>query len=77
MIGAAYVKAKGGFFSFNMQYATKFVLLSVFTLIETICLNIWQKHYPAKVQKIPFQVDVRRSKTPLLKLPNQAANPAV
>ena len=54
MIGAAYVKAKGGFFSFNMQYATKFVLLSVFTLIETICLNIWPKTLPGQSAKNPI-----------------------
>ena len=48
--------------------ATKFVLLSVFTLKETICPRICSKSRP-KSAKTPLPVDVRRSKTPLLRLP--------
>ena len=51
--------------------ATKFVLLSFFTNITTavtrICPKIWAKPLPKNV-KSPLPVDVRRSKTPLLKL---------
>ena len=36
--------------------ATKFVLLSVLTLIETICTNIWAK------ERIPIDVDIRMMK---------------
>ena len=46
--------------------ATKFV--SVFTLKETICPRIYRKSRP-KSAKSPLPVDVRRSKTSLLKLP--------
>ena len=49
--------------------ATIFVLLSVLTLIETICPKIWFK-LRLKSAKSPLPVDVRRSKTSLLKLPN-------
>ena len=44
---------------------TKLVLLSAFTLQETICPNICSKSRP-KSAKNPLPVDVRRSKTPLL-----------
>ena len=47
---------------------TKFVLLSVFTLKETICPRIWSKSRP-KSAKRPLPVDICRSKTSLLKLP--------
>ena len=47
---------------------TKFVFLSNFSLIETICPKIWSKSRP-KIAKIPLPVEVRRSKTSLLKLP--------
>ena len=52
--------------------ATKFVLLSVFTLLWTICLKIWSKSR-RKIAKGSFLVDRRRSKTWLLinKLPVQ------
>ena len=48
--------------------ATKFVLLSVFTLIETICPKICSNSRP-KGAKSPLPVDVHRSRTSLLKLP--------
>ena len=47
----------------------KFVFLSFFTVIEAIWLKIWAKT-PSKDEKRPLPVDVRRSKTLLLKLPN-------
>ena len=47
---------------------TKFVFLSIFSLIETICPKIWSKSRP-RIAKIPLPVDVRWSKTSLLKLP--------
>ena len=46
----------------------KFVFLSFFTVIEAIWLKICAKQ-PSKNEKRPLQVDVRRSKTLLLKLP--------
>ena len=49
--------------------ATVFVLPSVLILIETICLKICSKSRLTSA-KSPFPVDVRRSKTSLLKLPN-------
>ena len=49
--------------------ATVFVLLSVVILIETICPKICSKSR-LKSSKRPLPVDVRRSKTSLLKLPN-------
>ena len=52
--------------------ATKFLWLSVFTLIETICPRICSKSQP-KSAKTPLPVDVRRSKTSLFKLPNASA----
>ena len=48
--------------------ATKFVLLSVFTLKGTFCPRICSKSR-LKSAKSPYPVDVRRSKTSLLKLP--------
>ena len=42
--------------------ATKFVFLSFFTIITTICPKIWAKTLPKNV-KSPIPVDVRRSKT--------------
>ena len=48
--------------------ATKFVLLSVFTLKGTFCSRICSKSR-LKSAKSPHPVDVRRSKTSLLKLP--------
>ena len=50
-------------------YATVFILPSVLILIETICPKICSKSR-LKCAKSPFPVDVRRSKTSLLKLPN-------
>ena len=49
--------------------ATKFVLLSVFTLKETIFSRLCSKTRP-KTAKTPLPVDVRRSKTSLLKRPS-------
>ena len=46
----------------------KFVFLSFFTVIEAIWLKIWAKP-PSKNEKRPLPVDVRHSKTLLLKLP--------
>ena len=48
--------------------ATKFVLPSVFTLIDTICPKIWARSLHKKAKR-PLPVDGRRSKTPLLNLP--------
>ena len=48
--------------------ATKFVWLSVFTLIETICRKTWAKPLP-KHATSPLQFDMRRSKMSFLKLP--------
>ena len=47
----------------------KFVFFSFFTVIEAIWLKICAKT-PSKNEKRPLPVDVRRSKTLLLKLPN-------
>ena len=46
----------------------KFLFLSFFTVIEAIWLKICAKP-PSKFEKRPLPVDVRRSKTLLLKLP--------
>ena len=53
---------------FTRLGATTFVILSVFTLIETIYLKV-RAHPLPKNEKRPLPVAVRRSKTPLLKLP--------
>ena len=47
----------------------KFVFLNFFTVIEAIWLKICAK-LPSKNEKRPLPVNVRRSKTLLLKLPN-------
>ena len=52
----------------------KFVFLSFFTVIEAIWLKICAKP-PSKNEKRPLPVDVRGSKTLLLKLPNNASSP--
>ena len=54
--------------------ATKFAFLSVFTIIEAICPNIWVKP-PSKNEKKkrPLPVDASRSKTSSLKLTNSSA----
>ena len=54
------------FFILKLIDATKFVLLSLFLIIKTICLNIWAK-VPLKNEKSPLPVDVCPSKTTLLK----------
>ena len=48
--------------------ANKFVLLSFFSLIKTIYQRVSTKPLPNDA-KSPLPVDVRRSKTPFLKLP--------
>ena len=53
---------------FTRLGATAFVILSVFTLIKTIYLKS-RAHPLTKNGKRPLPVAVRRSKTPLLKLP--------
>ena len=52
-------------------YATVFVLPSVLILKETIWPNICSKSR-LKCAKSPFPVEVHRSKTSLLKLPNSS-----
>ena len=52
---------------------TKFVLLSFFSPIKTIYLRVSTKPQP-NAAKSPLPVDVRRSKTLLLKLPNVTRN---
>ena len=49
--------------------ATVFILPSVLILIETICPKICSKSRRKSAKRL-FPVDVRRSKTSLLKLPN-------
>ena len=49
--------------------ANKFVLLSFFSLIKTIYPRVSTDPFPNDA-KSPFRVDVRRSKTLLLKFPN-------
>ena len=53
---------------------TKFVLLSFFSPIKTIYLRVSTKPQP-NAAKSPLPVDVRRSKTLLLKLPNLLMTP--
>ena len=53
---------------FTCLGATIFVILSVFTFMETIYLKT-RAHPLPKNEKRPLPVAVRRSKTPLLKLP--------
>ena len=43
--------------------ATKFALLSIFTLIEAIYQKIWERPLP-QIAKSPFPVDMRRWKRP-------------
>ena len=64
-------KSNGSEILFILKHldATKFVLLSVFTIIEAICLRSWAKP-PSKNEKRLLPVDVFRSKTSLLKLSN-------
>ena len=52
----------------------KFVFLSFFTVIEAIWLKICAKP-PSKFEKRPLPVDVRRSKTSLLKVPTIRLSP--
>ena len=62
------VNRKRGFFSFNMPWQYKFLLLSFLNLNETIWLKIWAKP-SSKDEKRPISVDVRHPKTSLFKLP--------
>ena len=54
------------FFILKHLDAPKFVFLSVLTIIETSCPKRWAKPL-SKNEKRPLPVDVRRSKTSLLK----------
>ena len=60
------------FSSYKHASDIKFVFLSFFTVIKAIWLKICAKP-PSKNEKRPLPVDVRRSKTSLLKLPIMAA----
>ena len=62
---------KWAILSFNMPWCYQICILSVFTLIETICLRICSKSRP-KSSRSPLPLDLRRSKTSLLKLPRRA-----
>ena len=57
------------FFVYKHLDAPKFVFLSVLTIIETSCPKVWAKPL-SKNEKRPLPVDVRRSKTSLLKFTN-------
>ena len=57
---------------FICLYTTKFVLLSFFSPIKTIYPRVSTKPQP-NAAKSPLPVDVRRSKTLLLKLPYKSA----
>ena len=50
--------------------AKKFILISFFSLIRTIYPRVSTKPPPSDAKR-PLPVDVRRSKTLLLKLPNK------
>ena len=45
--------------------ANKFVSLTANSLIEVVCLKIWQNHCPKKTKR-PLPADLLRSKSPLL-----------
>ena len=64
------------FFSFICLDSNKFVLLSFFSLIKTICPRVWTNP-PPNDAKSPLPVDVRRSKTLLLKLSTNKATTTV
>ena len=59
---------------FTCLDANKFVLLSFFSLIKTIYLRVSTEPLPNDAIT-PLPVDVRRSKTLLLKLPNGSGGP--
>ena len=65
---ATHVNRKWAFCSFNKPWRYRIYIASVLILIETICPKICSKSR-LKSAKRPFPVDVRRSKTSLLKLP--------
>ena len=58
------------FFLFICLDAIKFSLLTFFSLLKTISPRVLTKPLPNDA-KSPLPVDVRRSKTLLLKLPNK------
>ena len=60
------------FFILKHLDAPKFVFLSVLTIIETSCPKKWAKPL-SKNEKKPLPVDVRRSKTSLLKFTNDGS----
>ena len=62
-----HVNRKWAFFSFNMPWRYQICMLRVFTLKETICPKICSKSR-LKSAKGSLPVDVRRSKTSLLKV---------
>ena len=64
----AYATGNKAFSLFTRLGATTFVILSVFTLIETIYLKI-RAHPLPKNQKRPLPVAVLAQERPLLKLP--------
>ena len=59
---------KSCLFPFIVPNASKFLLLSVLTLIQTICSKFSAKQLP-QIAKLLLPVDVRRSKTSLHKYP--------
>ena len=63
------------FFILKHLDAPKFVFLSVLTIIETSCPKRWAKPL-SKNEKRPLLVDVRRSKTSLLKFTYSRLRPA-
>ena len=64
---ATHVNRKWAFFSFNMPWRYQICMLRVFTLKETICPKICSKSR-LKSAKGSLPVDVRRSKTSLIKV---------
>ena len=63
------------FFILNQLDTAKFVFLSVFTIIETICPKSWAKPLSKIEKKWPLPVDVRRSKTCLNSLVTSLNSP--
>ena len=65
---ATHVNRKWGLLLFICLDVNKLVLLSFFSLLKTIYPRVSTKSFPSDA-KSPLPVDVRRSKTLLLKLP--------